>query len=99
MDKLIIQFQNNNVKNIVNEHIREDVKYMAKCYNESITYMDFSMVTSNMCEQFIDTEVYYDDIVDEMKSLVKQPLDMILLYTYVDYYIEYLQKYTELIIL
>ena len=99
MNDLIEKFKNNNFKNIINEQIRDDIKYMANCYDNSITYMDFSMVSSNMCEQFMEVEVYYDDIVTEMKDLIKKPLDLILLQTYVDYYVEHLQKYTEIIIL
>jgi polynucleotide 5'-kinase involved in rRNA processing len=102
MNSLLNSLKNTKLHNFP-DFVYKDIKYLVKCYENHITDYELSEVSSNMCDQLNENEVSvveYQELVNIFVSLIDQDsvVDIRDVDSYVDYYVEYLQFYTNIVI-
>lgn len=100
MEKLISSFNTVNFQHHVPKHVLNDLDYICHCYINGITELNFGDVSSNTMTQDIEYESECDDTLFTYKDLYHvlenklskyvSFIDDILLHSYLEYYIEFL---------
>lgn len=82
------------VVNILPDFVLNDLEYIAQCYIQGTTELDFSQVENNVYSQDqpieLNQHTYSQMFVVLRKKLENsgQHIDKILIYSYLDYYVE-----------